>query len=459
MIKITAKEFARVVNGEINGIDAEEVLNYLPTINSKHSTYGTFFVAFEGENFDGHDFVFEAISNGAAFALVSKKVDAPSIIVANTGNALLELAKFVRSKISDLNVVAITGSQGKTTSKELLASILSLNGETVSTEGNLNTDIGVPLTILRCTESTKYCILEMGARHQGDILKLTQVAAPNVGVVLVVGTAHVGEFGSIEKISATKRELILGLGAGAIAVLGSYDPWTPNMANGLSLKKILFGDGHEVRAANIELHGGYAHFELVTPNGRNPVSLQVVGEQQIPNALAAASAAFALGISNESIAMGLTVAKLQSKWRMQIEELNGLKIINDFYNANPESMKAAIKTLVLLSQESGGSAWAVLGKMHELGDLERSAHIGVTNFCQELGVDHLVSFGTDLYTLEQAQNKELHLQLHHCKSIEDFLLLVEHVSAGDVFLLKASRAEKFEQLADALKAKWIGDNS
>ena len=456
MIKISAKEFARVVNGELHGIAEDLILDFLPTINSKLSKQGTFFIAFKGENVDGHEYVLEAISNGAAFALVSKKVAVPSILVKDTGEALLTLATYVRNMISGLKVIGITGSQGKTTTKELLSSILTLSGKTVSTEGNLNTDIGVPLTVLRCTKDTNYCILEMGARHQGDILKLTNASTPDVGVVLVVGTAHLGEFGSLEKIATTKQELITGLKSNAIAVLGSYDAWTPKMADGLPIKKIIFGDNQQIRAADVEIHGGFARFDLVTPAGRNPVSLQVLGEQQIPNALAAASAAFALGISNENIATGLTIAKLESKWRMQVEELNGIQIISDFYNANPESMKAALKSLVLLSQESGGSSWALLGKMQELGEFEAAAHANILQLCLDLGVDHLVSVGTDLYKLSDHEIDGIHLQLHHCSNIEGVLQLVENVSVGDVFLLKASRSEKFEELADALKAKWKG---
>jgi UDP-N-acetylmuramoyl-tripeptide--D-alanyl-D-alanine ligase len=296
----------------------------------------------------------------------------------------------------------------------------------------------------------------MGARHQGDILKLTKVANPNVGVVLVVGTAHIGEIGSVEKIAKTKGELIAGLNEDSTAVLGSYDQWTPKMADGLKINKVVFGDNQVVRAADIEIHGGYAHFDLVTPAGRNSVALQVIGEHQIPNALAAASAAYALGVSNENIAIGLTVAKLDSKWRMQIESVQGVQIINDFYNANPESMKAALKTLVLLSQESGGASWAILGKMHELGDIEESSHLEIVKYCQDLGVDHLVSVGTDLYIDSSPETKDKNLLLHHCKNTDGVLELVDNFSAGDVVLFKASRAERFEDLANAVKSKWSG---
>jgi len=456
VIKISAKEFAQVVGGQLRNISEDLTIDQQPIINSALAKKGTFFIAFNGKNVDGHDYVSEAIKNGSTFALVSRELDEPSILVKDTGEALLALANHVRFRINGLKVIGITGSQGKTTTKEFLYSILKSEGSTIATEGNLNTDIGVPLTILRCDYETKYCILEMGARHQGDILKLTKVANPDVGVVLVVGTAHIGEIGSVEKIAKTKGELIVGLDEGSTAVLGSYDQWTPKMADGLKVNTIIFGDNQAVRAADIEIHGGYAHFDLVTPSGRNSVSLQVIGEQQIPNALAAASAAFALNISNEKIATGLTLAKLDSKWRMQVEDLNGIQIINDFYNANPESMKAALKTLVLLSQESGGSSWAILGKMHELGQIEQASHLEIVQYCRDLSVDHLVSVGTDLYKGSSNEIKDGNLLLHHCKNTEAVLELVNNFSAGDVVLLKASRSEKFEDLATAIKSKWIG---
>ena len=456
MINISAAEFAKVVSGKLHLISEEMMINEIPVINSDKAVKGTFFVAFKGEHADGHDFVDSAIKSGAKFALVSKQVNSPSIQVDDVGQALLALTSYVRSKLHGLKLVGITGSQGKTTTKEFLASILQLAGNTVATEGNFNTDIGVPLTILRCDEQSKFCIVEMGARHVGDIAKLTKVAAPDVGVVLVVGRAHLGEFGSVESLAKTKAELISGLLPNAVAVLGSYDKFTPKMADNLGLKKIVFGDGQSVRAADVEMHGGYAHFDLVTPVGRNPVSLQLLGEHQIPNALGAAAAAYALEISNEQIATGLITATLGSKWRMEIEEFDGLKIINDYYNANPESTKAAIKTLVLLSQESGGASWAILGKMHELGEAEQSGHQEVVQYCQEIGVDHLVAVGTGLYKSEENENSEKHLLIHNCANADTVLELVSNFSAGDVILLKASRSEKFEDLANLLRSKWSG---
>ena len=456
MIKISAGELAKILSGKLENLPADTELDQYPVIDSRKAKADTFFVAFKGEQVDGHEFVAQAIKAGAKFALVSKSVDSPSILVSDVGQALLTLTEFVRERLVNMKVVGITGSQGKTTSKEFLYSILSSVGETVATEANFNTEIGVPLTMLRCKESTKFCIVEMGARHIGEIAKLTKVVKPDVGVVLVVGSAHVGEFGSIAALANTKAELITGLATGKTAVLGSYDQWTPKMADNLSVEKIIFGENQSIRAGDIQMHGGFVHFDLVTPNGRTPVSLQVLGEHQLPNALGAAAAAFVLGISNEVIAVGLTTAQLGSKWRMQLEEVNGLQIIHDYYNANPESMKAALKTLVLLSQESGGLSWAILGKMHELGPLEQQAHLEIVEFCQEIGVDHLISMGTDLYKVSKNEGSDKHLLLHNCPNADAVLELAKNFSAGDVVLFKASRSERFEDVAQLVVDVWSG---
>ena len=459
MIKLSAQDFASVVSGSLHDILPSQILDQDPVINSKDASAKSFFVAFKGEKFDGHDFVSEALNSGAKFSLVSKSVSGPHVLVSDVGQALIDLARFVRTQLPNMKVIGITGSQGKTTTKEFLYSVLQNEGTTVATAGNFNTDIGVPLTLLRSTEATKFCILEMGARHVGDIAKLTELANPNVGVVLVVGTAHLGEFGSVEAIAKTKSELIKALSPKMTAVLGTYDRFTPKMADSSDLNTVLFGDGQIVRAADIELHGGFAHFDLVTPAGRNSVALQVIGEHQIPNALAAAAAAFSLGVKNESIAIGLTTALLSSKWRMQIETINGIQIIHDYYNANPESMKAALKTLVMLSQESGGASWAILGKMHELGSKESSGHLEVAEFASQLGVDHLVSVAPAVYQESNNQSSDENMLIHNCSSAAAVLDLVNNISNGDVIFLKASRSEKFEDLAELIKKALEGDQA
>lgn len=461
MITMTAADIAKIVGGSLRNLSGEELISQYPVIDSRQVKNDTFFVAFEGEHFDGHDFAEAAILAGARFALVSKEVNVPSIVVADPINALAELAKHARNCLPNLKVIGITGSQGKTTTKDLLSHLLEIVAPTVAPSGNLNNEIGVPLTLLRCDENTKFCVVEMGARHLGDIAHLVEIAAPDVGVVLVVGQAHIGEFGSREIIAKTKAELIQGLSSEAIAVLGTYDEFTPHMSDGSSRKVLRFGEKSncEIRAADIELREGRAHFDLVTPEGRQPVSLQLLGLHQISNALAAAAVATALHIPLETIAAALSTAEPGSKWRMELHDVNGLLLINDAYNANPESMAAALRTLALMSQERGGRSWAFLGKMGELGASETSSHSAIGRLVSDIGIDHLVTVGTDLFDLETTSNSSLDDQgdattVHACAEISDATPFVEHFEAGDVVLVKASRSEQLNELAQELLNLW-----
>jgi UDP-N-acetylmuramoyl-tripeptide--D-alanyl-D-alanine ligase len=311
----------------------------------------------------------------------------------------------------------------------------------------------VPLTLLRCTTSTKFCIVEMGARHGGDIASLTKMAAPNVGAVLKVGNAHLGEFGSQEKIAATKGELIEGLASGSIAILGTYDSFTPAMATVDGVKRITFGETHActVRAADVEFRGGYAHFDLVTPEGREPVELRVIGLHQVSNALAAAAIAHALGVSTNNIAAALSTHESASKWRMEIHEGCEMLLINDVYNANPESVEAALRTLVLLTHERGGRSWAFLGTMHELGPQSPEMHSQIGALAAEIGIDHLVAISNRDYLSKIPSSQ---MSTHYFASVKDVAPLLNELEAGDVILVKASRAEHLEVLAHQIIDSW-----
>jgi UDP-N-acetylmuramoyl-tripeptide--D-alanyl-D-alanine ligase len=364
------------------------------------------------------------------------------------------LASYVRKQLPDLKVIGITGSSGKTTTKDLLASILSSRAECVWTKASFNNELGAPITLLECDAETKYCILEMGARHQGDIAALCEMAKPNVGVVLRVGTAHLGEFGSVEKIAETKSEMIQGLGPDAVAVLGTYDPHTKAMNSLHKGKVIYFGQDSrdDVRATDVEMREARPHFDLVTPAGREAVGMRLIGAHQISNALAAAAVCTALDIPIEVIASGLSTADLASKWRMQITDVQDLLIINDSYNANPESMNAALDSLVLFTQESGGSSWAFLGQMHELGAQSNALHASVAAHAHELGIDHLVSIGTRAFA--EGIPAQSATTLHYCEDIAEALSLVSHFEPGDVVLVKASRSEHFEILSQGIEDSW-----
>jgi len=453
MIAMKAIEIASVVQGTLHGEDV--TVTEAAVVNSSEAIEGSLFLAIKGERVDGHDFVADARSHGAVLTLSTKSVEGPHILVSDVVVALGKLAQHVRSNLLNLTVIGITGSQGKTTSKELLTSILSAAAPTVAPHGNFNNEIGAPLSLLHCTEATKYCIVEMGARHKGDIAHLCSIAQPNIGVVLKVGTAHLGEFGSIEAIAETKSELISSLSAEATGILGTYDNFTPKMAALHKGKNITFGESSDcdIRATDIEVREGRAHFDLITPEGRSAVGLRIVGLHQVANALAVASVATVLGFSLDQIAGGLSTAESQAKWRMEINELPSLVLINDAYNASPEAMAAALQTLVFFAQERGGESWAFLGKMQELGESSDTDHAAIGTLASELGIDHLVCVGASEYGA--AVGPESATTVHLCKDKAEALLVAANVNPGDVVLVKASRSEKLEELADSISAQWM----
>jgi len=453
MIAMKAIEIASVVQGTLHGEDV--TVTEAAVVNSSEAIEGSLFLAIKGERVDGHDFVADARSHGAVLTLSTKSVEGPHILVSDVVVALGKLAQHVRSNLLNLTVIGITGSQGKTTTKELLTSILSAAAPTVAPHGNFNNEIGAPLSLLHCTEATKYCIVEMGARHKGDIAHLCSIAQPNIGVVLKVGTAHLGEFGSIEAIAETKSELISSLSAEATGILGTYDNFTPKMAALHKGKNITFGESSDcdIRATDIEVREGRAHFDLITPEGRSAVGLRIVGLHQVANALAVASVATVLGFSLDQIAGGLSTAESQAKWRMEINELPSLVLINDAYNASPEAMAAALQTLVFFAQERGGESWAFLGKMHELGESSDTDHAAIGTLASELGIDHLVCVGASEYGA--AVGPESATTVHLCKDKAEALLVAANINPGDVVLVKASRSEKLEELADSISVQWM----
>jgi len=453
MIPMKASEIAAVVHGTLHGEDL--LLSEAPVIDSHQAVKGSLFLAIQGERVDGHDFVADAFARGAVLALTSRPVTQTHILVEDVVVALGKLAQHVRSNLLNLTVIGITGSQGKTTTKELLASILSSAAATVAPHGNFNNEIGAPISLLQCTEETKYCIVEMGARHRGDIAHLCSIAQPNIGVVLKVGSAHVGEFGSIQAIAETKSELIQSLSAEGIAILGTYDDFTPAMAAMHKGKTLTFGESSEcdIRAADIEVREGRAHFDLITPEGRSAVALRIIGLHQVANALAVAAVATVLGFSLDQIASGLSTAESQAKWRMEISELPSLVLLNDAYNASPEAMAAALQTLVLFAQERGGESWAFVGKMHELGESSSADHGAIGTLASELGIDHLVCVGAPEYAASITASSAT--TVHQCEDIAAAVEVAKNLNKGDVVLVKASRSEKLELLADALSAQWL----
>ena len=450
MITLTAGEIALLVGGELL-CDRDLLISKAPVFDSRLATPGCFFLALKGENADGHEFAADAYRNGAMFSLTSQRIDGPCIVVKDVLEALSILAAFVRKRLDKLVVIGITGSQGKTSTKDLLTHMLGAVGPTVAPAGSFNNDLGLPITLLQCDDRTRFCILEMGARHMGDIARLCEIAKPNIGVVLTVGTAHIGEFGSREVIAQTKGELIASLDKDGIAILGTYDEFTPKMASLHQGQVILFGEKADiqVRAADVEMREGRPHFDLVTPAGRDAVGMRAVGAHQVANALAVAAVGTALALPLELIASSLSTAEISSKWRMELHERADLLIINDAYNANPESMSAAMRALVLFAQERGGSAWAFVGKMNELGQTQAPQSAAIGALAVELGIDHLVEINAPEYGEPVGA-----MVIHQRPTIESALDLVDYFAPGDVVLVKASRSQGFEVLAESLERAW-----
>ncbi len=450
MITLTAGEIALLVGGKLH-CDANLLISKAPVFDSRLATPGSFFLALKGENSDGHEYVAEAYRLGSVFSLTTRLIDGPCIIVKDVISATSILAAFVRTKLTNLSVVAITGSQGKTSTKDLLAHMLAAVGPTVAPFGSFNNDLGLPITLLECDERTRFCILEMGARHKGDIARLCEIAKPDIGVVLVVGTAHFSEFGSQLAIAETKSELIQSLGKKGIAVLGSYDEFTPAMASLHDGVVITFGEKSDVdvRGADVEIREGRPHFDLVTKAGRDAVGMRLIGAHQVSNALAAAAVGTALSLPLELIASSLSTAEVRSKWRMELVELEGLLLINDAYNANPASMEAALRSLAFFAQERGGQSWGFLGKMHELGESGEVASRDIGTLASEIGIDHLVIVNAPEYGTGVGPMK-----FHHVANIADATSFVNYFAPGDTVLVKASRAEHFELLAQEIRQLW-----
>lgn len=449
MIALKASQIAQIVGGELIGGDI--TVTAAPVFDSSTAIPGSIFLALRGEKTDGHKFIEDAFTHGAVLALVTVASPQRCIVVPDVLAALNKLAAYVRSELKELQVIALTGSQGKTTTKDLLEHILESVGKTVAPIGNFNNELGTPITLLQCDKDTKFCILEMGARHIGDIALLCEMAKPNIGMVLRVGTAHIGEFGSAEAVAQTKSEMISSLAPEAIAILGQYDTFTPKMKSLHKGEVISFGEttAADIRATDIEIREGRPHFDLVTPAGRAAVGLRIVGIHQVANALAAAAAATALGASIDQIAVALSTAEVHSKWRMEIHELGNVVLINDAYNSSPESAEAALRTLVLFAQERGGQSWAFLGKMHELGESSADRHADIGTLASELGIDNLVCIGAPEYSANLAKSNAM--AIHLCANKEAALQLAQEMRAGDVVLVKASRAEKFEEIAQGIQ--------
>ncbi|MFH9348520.1 UDP-N-acetylmuramoyl-tripeptide--D-alanyl-D-alanine ligase [Kitasatospora sp. NPDC017646] len=462
MIALTLAEVADAVAGTLDGADPDTLVTGPVEVDSRKVSPGGLFAAFVGEHADGHDYAVTAVEAGAVAVLASRPVGVPAILVDSVVEALGRLARTVVARAEGTAVVALTGSAGKTSTKDLIAQLLQRHGETVFPPGSLNNEIGHPMTALRVEEGTRHLVMEMGARHKGDIEYLTSITPPRIGLVLNVGTAHLGEFGSQEAIAEAKGELVEALPADGAAILNADDRLVRAMASRTKAKVVLFGESPDahVRATDVRLDvTGRPSFTLTTPAGSAPVQLRLYGEHHVSNALAAAAVATELGMTVDDTAAALGEAGALSRWRMEVvDRADGVTVVNDAYNANPDSMRAALRALVSIGGRGPERrrTWAVLGEMRELGEDSLAEHDAIGRLAVRLDVTKLVAVGG-----REAACMELGARNEGSWGEESVLvsdadaaveLLRSQLRPGDVVLVKASRSVGLEKVAEALLA-------
>lgn len=486
MIRLTLREIAEVTGGRVHPDlprTRDLVVSSAVVTDSRLAEPGSLYVARRGETADGHDFLASAAEHGAVAALTNRTSDLlPCIVVDENPQRLSErpdrppydavtrafaaLAREVHDRClaaGGLKVVGITGSSGKTSTKDLMAQVLARLGTTLAPEASYNSEVGVPLTVARLTEDTDFLVAEMGASGIGHIEHLTQVAPPQISVVLNVGSAHLGGFGGKEAIATAKSEIVRALPQGGLAVLNADDPVVAAMASiaeEVGARVVLVGRSAtaQVRATDVAIDGGgRASFSLHgpgTPDEGVPVVLRLVGRHHVDNALAVAAVAHEWGMAWEEVATALSGAEALSRWRMEVTARpDGVTVVNDAYNANPDSMRAALQTLAQMRPASGRTV-AVVGGMLELGENAEQEHRGIGALAAELGIDQLVTVG-DLaepaaaaYLAAGGADAQVVGDRHEAHD-----LLRRTLGAGDVVLLKSSRDSGLRLLGDDLAAE------
>jgi UDP-N-acetylmuramoyl-tripeptide--D-alanyl-D-alanine ligase len=482
VIVLSLAEIADVVGGRLHRADPGAQVTGSVEFDTRKLTPGGLFVALPGEKVDGHDFAANAVEAGAVAVLAAREVDAPAIVVpplapgeahersvALTGDkdgsgaavlaALAKLARFVVQSLAEgtLTVVGVTGSSGKTSTKDVIAQLLEPLGPTVAPPGSFNNELGHPWTALRADAQTRHLVLELSARGPGHIAHLAEIAPPKIGVVLNVGSAHVGEFGSREGIAKTKGELVEALPEDGVAVLNLDDPLVAAMASRTKARVVFVGESPsaQVRAENITLDDeARASFRLVTPAGEADVKLPLHGEHHVGNALSAAAVALELGATPAEIAAGLSSLERRSARRMEVvTREDGVTILNDSFNANPESMRAGLKALAAMTRESGRRSWAVLGVMGELGADAITAHDEIGRLVVRLNIAKLVVIGPEAAAMHQGafQEGSWGEESTLVPDVEAAIaVLHDQLRPGDVVLVKASKAAGLWRVAEAL---------
>jgi UDP-N-acetylmuramoyl-tripeptide--D-alanyl-D-alanine ligase len=467
VIPLTLAEVAAAVGGRLAGGAVPDSVVTGTSTDSRAVSSGDLFVAVVGEHHDAHDFAPEAVAAGAAAVLSARDLAVPCVVVDDPVTALGRLARAVLDRLPDVVVVGVTGSSGKTSTKDLLAQVLPAYGETLAPQGSFNTEVGLPMTVLRLEPSTRVLVAEMGARGVGHIRYLCGIAPPRIGVVLNVGSAHVGEFGSREAIAQTKGELVESLPAaadGGVAVLNADDPLVRLMGSRTSARVVTFGeDGTaDVRAEDVTLDdAGRPSYALVHGTNRARVSLGLHGRHHVSNSLAVAAVALALGVGLDLVADSLTRARPASRWRMEVVRTpSGATVVNDAYNANPESVAAALEALVAMARPTATRgarrAIAVLGEMRELGGTSVSEHEGIGRTAVRLGVARLVVVGDSadaeaIASGATAADGAGAVEIVRVAGVDEAVeQLAATIAPEDVVLVKASRGIGLERVVAGL---------
>jgi UDP-N-acetylmuramoyl-tripeptide--D-alanyl-D-alanine ligase len=428
--------------------------------NSTLVEKGSVFFALPGETTDGHLFAADAVARGAALVVAERplEVAVPLLIVPNGVTALADLARLVVARVradGPLRVIGITGSNGKTTTKNLLKAILEAEGPTVAPAASFNNHVGAPITMLQVDESTEFLISEMGASHAGEIARLVGIAMPDISVVLKVGLAHAGEFGGIETTQLAKSEIVTELPSSAVAVLNADDGRVAAMAGMTAARVVWFGlaGGAEVRAENVRATASGTRFTLVVDGASHEVALRILGEHHVSNALAALAVARELGVPIERAITAIEAVPRAERWRMELlQPGGGITVINDAYNASPDSTAAALKTLAQIL-EPGQRSVAVLGEMAELGEYSRDEHDRLGRLVVRLNIGKLVVVGEGARHIHSAAGLEGSWD-GESVFVPDvdaaYDLLREELRSGDVVLVKSSKSAGLRFLGDRL---------
>lgn len=466
MIALSITDIAMATGGTIvvpegSQQTAESVVGGSVHTDSREVVPGAIFVAKPGEVTDGHLFAPAAVANGAALLIVEHALELPvaQIVVPDAVGALGDLATDVVARVralGRLKIVGVTGSNGKTTTKNLLKAILEHVGQTVAARESFNNEVGAPLTMLELTEETEYLVAEMGASGVGEIARLVRMARPDIGIVLKVGLAHAGEFGGIEATVRAKTEMVTDLLETDVAVLNADDPRVVGMAAETAASVVWFGQGDTatVRASDIQVSAKGTQFTLHFASGESrQVAFQVLGEHHVMNALAAAATAEVLGVDPDVVVGALESVQTAERWRMQVlGGRDGITVINDAYNASPDSMTAALKTLAQINRP-GQRTIAVLGEMSELGELAGEEHDRVGLLAVRLNISQLYVVGTAA--------RRMHISTINEGSWDGesvfadtpekaFELLKTSVKPGDTILVKSSNSAGLRFLGDRL---------